>query len=276
MQHAINGVKLHWREAGAGDPVVFIHGFPFNSAMWNAQLAVAPTGWRFIAPDLRGFGTSEAGAKAEYSMDLFADDMIALLDHLQIEQAVICGLSMGGYVALSLVDRYPDRVRALVLAATRASADDAAARKGRAELAAKARSEGAAAVVKAMLPKLLAGATSTQRPAVLSQVRKMMESTKPETLARSLEAMAKRKDYTGELDKISVAAMVVRGDQDEIIPKGDAELIARGIRGTRQEVIPNTGHLPNMEAPDVFNHALHQFLNLLPPALKLGNLSLNS
>jgi 3-oxoadipate enol-lactonase len=177
MQHAINGVRLHWREAGAGDPLIFIHGFPFNSSMWNGQLASVPSGWRFIAPDLRGFGASEAGFNVDFSMDLFADDIIGLMDHLHVDQAVICGLSMGGYVAFSLVDRYPDRVRALILTATRASADDAAAKKGRAELAAKTRAEGVQAVVNSMLPKLVSGATRIQRPVAFSQVSSMMEST---------------------------------------------------------------------------------------------------
>ena len=274
MQHAINGVRLHWREAGAGDPVVFIHGFPFSSAMWNPQLSAVPDGWRFIAPDLRGFGESEAGSDA-FTIDLFADDVIGLLDHLDIDQAVICGLSMGGYVALSLVDRYPDRVRALILASTRANADDEAARKGRIELAAKARSEGARPVVDSMLPKLISGNVRMQKPHVEQQLRAMMESTKPETLARALEAMAKRKDYRASLEKINAAAMVIRGDQDEIIPKGDIELLARTIRGAKQEAIANVGHVPNMEAPDVFNKALTSFLNFLPPALKLGDLSLS-
>ena len=273
MQHAINGVRLHWREAGAGDPVVFIHGFPFHSAMWNAQLAAVPEGWRFIAPDLRGFGESEAGT-GKFTMDLFADDIVGLLDHLDIEQAVICGLSMGGYVAFSLVNRYPDRVRALVLASTRANADDAAAKKGRMDLAARARAEGAQPVIDAMLPKLISGNTQIQRPQVSEQLRAMMQSTAPETLAKSLEAMATRTDYRSSLDKINAAAMVVRGDQDEIIEKGNIELIARTMRGAQHEIIANVGHLPNMEAPDVFNKALHSFLKFLPPALKLGDLSL--
>jgi 3-oxoadipate enol-lactonase len=274
MQHAINGVQLHWREAGAGDAVVYIHGFPFHSAMWNSQLGAVAPGWRFIAPDLRGFGESEAG-KTLFTMDLFADDVVALLDYLHIDQAVICGLSMGGYVALSLINRYPNRVRALVLCATRASADNPEGKKGRLELAARARREGTQPVIVSMLPKLVAGATRIQRPQVFAQVKAMMEATPPETMARALEAMANRRDHTKSLNKIAVSTMIVRGDQDEIIPKGDVELIARTVRGTRHDVIQNVGHLPNLEAPDVFNKTLYQFLNFLPPALKIGNLSLS-
>lgn len=275
MQQAINGVKLHWREAGAGDAAIFIHGFPFHSGMWNGQLAAVPQGWRFIAPDLRGFGESEIGAQTPLTMDLFADDIVALMDHLQIDQAVICGLSMGGYVAFSMVERHPDRVRALVLAATRATADSAEARQGRLDLARRTRVEGSRAVIDSMLPKLVSGATRMQRPQAVDQVRAMMAAASPDALARALEGMAQRADHSGDLQKIGVSTMVVRGDQDEIIPATDVEQIARAVRGTRHEVIQNVGHLPNLEAPDVFNKTLEHFLNFLPPAFKIGDLSLS-
>jgi pimeloyl-ACP methyl ester carboxylesterase len=273
MQHAINGVKLHWRESGAGDDVVlFIHGFPFRSTMWGPQLEAVPAGWRFIAPDLRGFGNSELGNES-LSMDLFADDVIALLDHLNIEQVVVCGLSMGGYVALSIADRYPHRMRAVVLAATRASADSPEARKGRHELAKQARAVGSMAVVEAMMPKLVSGATKIQRPEVADFVRVMMQTTNAEALARTLEAMASRSDYRDKVREINVAAMVVRGDQDEIVTREDVDLLARAVRGAKYELVPNVGHLPNLEAPDVFNKLLNTFLNSLPAPISIRDMT---
>src|SRR5687767_1064811 len=119
---------MNLREAGTGDPVIFIHGFPFNSSQWTPQLDGVPEGWRFIAPDLRGFGETPLTGD-DLEMDTFADDIVALMDEQEIEQAVICGLSMGGYIAFSIADRYPRRVRALVLVATRANADTEPARK---------------------------------------------------------------------------------------------------------------------------------------------------
>lgn len=272
MQHAINGVKLHWREAGAGDPVVFIHGFPFKSTMWGPQLEAVPSGWRFIAPDLRGFGNSEAGSEP-FSMELFADDVVALLDHLEIDQAVICGLSMGGYVALSMAERYPHRARAHVLVATRASADSAEAQKARHELAARVRLEGVGPVVDSMLPKLLAGNTRIQRPEVVQFVRNMMQTTNAEVTARALEAMASRADQRATLAKIDVSAMVVRGDQDEIIAREEMDLLARSVRGAKYEVITNVGHLPNLEAPDVFNKTFSHFLNALPAPISIRDMT---
>jgi 3-oxoadipate enol-lactonase len=274
MQHAINGVRLHWREAGAGDPAILIHGFPFRSTMWAPQFEAVPAGWRFIAPDLRGFGESERG-DAALSIDQFADDIVALLDHLAIDQAVICGLSMGGYVALSLATRYPDRVRALVLIATRASADTAEAAEARHKLAHEVLAKGSQPVVDSMLPKLISGASRIKQPQLATFVGNMMKTTAPETLAGSLVAMAARNDYRDDLSRINASTLVVWGDQDEIIPREEMDLIARMVRGAKYEIVTNAGHLPNLEAPDVFNQVLYNFLNHLPPAIRLGDLSLN-
>jgi pimeloyl-ACP methyl ester carboxylesterase len=241
--------------------------------MWAPQFDAIPEGWRFIAPDLRGFGSSERGS-ALLSIDLFADDVVGLLDHLEIEQAVISGLSMGGYVALSLAHRYAHRVRALVLTATRASADSEEAIKTRRELALRTRQEGSQVVVDSMLPKLLGGNTRIQHPEIVEFVRNMMATTTPEAMAGALVAMAHRHDYRDMLNRIDVSAMIVRGDQDEIIAREEMDLLARAIRGAKYEVIPNVGHLPNLEAPDVFNQLLLNFLNFLPPALRIGDMSL--
>ncbi len=273
MQHAINGVTLSWRDKGTGDAVLFIHGFPFRNTMWAPQFDAVPDGWRFIAPDLRGFGTSERGS-ALLSIDLFADDIVGLLDHLEIEQAVVCGLSMGGYVALSLVHRYPHRVRALILTATRASGDSEEAIQTRRELALRARNEGANVVVASMLPKLLSANTRMQHPEIVEFVRNMMATTAPESMAGALVAMAHRQDHRENLQRIDVSTMVVRGDQDEIIVREEMDLLARGIRGAKYEVIPNVGHMPNLEAPDVFNQLLINFLQFLPPAVRISDLSL--
>jgi pimeloyl-ACP methyl ester carboxylesterase len=275
MQAMINGGELHWREAGTGDPVLFIHGYPFDSTLWESQLAAVPAGWRFIAPDLRGFGKTPALNKAPLTMDALADDMIALLDHLGIKQAVICGLSMGGYVALSLVARHPERVRALVLVATRANADGPETQKNRHTLAARARREGAQPVLASMMPKLVSAHSRMKQPQIVEKVQRMIEGTPPETLARALEGMAVRKDYTEHLTHINVPTIVVRGELDEIIPAGDMELIARTVRGARHEVISLVAHLPNVEASDVFNKTLVQYLKFLPPTTTIGDMSLS-
>ena len=260
---------MTFQEAGAGDPVIFLHGFPFNNTMWRRQLDTVPDGWRFIAPDLRGFGNFADEGTEPLSMSQLADDVIALMDEQHIEQAVIVGLSMGGYVALDIAFRHPDRVRALVLTATRANADSEEAKANRYSLAAKTRSAGAQPVIDAMLPHLVSAHTRMKTPELVTFVHDMMKSTSPSTMTRGLEGMAQRPDYIKRLGEINLPVLIIRGDQDDIINPAEMEAIARGVRGARHEVIALAGHLPNLENPEVFNKILTGFLKFLPPSIKL-------
>lgn len=260
MKAIIDGREMSWREAGAGEALVLMHGFPFDSRMWEPQLGHLPDGWRGIAPDLRGFGDSAGTAEEAYSMDMLADDVAALLSHLGIRHAVVCGLSMGGYVAFALHRRHPALVRALVLADTRAGADSADARKNRLETAERVRREGRGPIVDSMLPKLLSDETRAQRPEVGVRVKSMMEATTPETMIRASLGMAGRPSAEPQLRDINVPVLVVVGAEDVITDRGEAQLLTRAIRGAQIEVIQGAGHVSNMECPDVFNQALHRFL----------------
>jgi pimeloyl-ACP methyl ester carboxylesterase len=264
MGVAVNGADLEWRERGSGDAVLFIHGFPFNSAMWGAQLATLPPGWRGIAPDLRGFGASEAGHRDVLDMPRFADDLVVLLDRLGIERTVVCGLSMGGYIAFEMWRHHPDRIRGLILSDTRAGADSPDAQRARRQLAEKVLAEGQQVVIEAMLPRLLAPTTLKRRKDITSFVAAMMAETSRETIARALIGMAIRPDSEPVLRTIDVPVLIVVGEQDVITNRGYAEMLARGIRGARLESIQGAGHLPNLEQTEDFNHALNQFLVGLP------------
>jgi 3-oxoadipate enol-lactonase len=266
MSPKVNGVRLEWREAGSGDPIVFVHGFPFNSAMWGPQLAALPAGWRGIALDLRGFGASEEGTESVYEMQLFARDVAGVLDQLGLSSAVVCGLSMGGYIAFELWRLFPQKVRALVLADTRAGADSADARRARERLAARVEAEGAQPVIDAMLPKLVSPTTRYMQPGVVQAIRAMMQETPATTMARTLRGMAARPDSEPLLRTIEVPTLVVVGAEDAITGKGQSEFLARGIRGARIETIDDAGHVPPLERPDEFNRVLHAFLNRLPQA----------
>jgi pimeloyl-ACP methyl ester carboxylesterase len=260
----VNGVDIEWRERGSGDAVLFIHGFPFNSAMWGGQLATLAAGWRGIAPDLRGFGASEAGDRDVLDMVGFADDLIALLDRLGVERTVVCGLSMGGYIAFELWRRHPERVRGLVLCDTRAGADSPDTQRARRHLAERVMIEGQTVVIEAMLPKLLATSTQRRRKDIVAFVSAMMAEAPRETMARTLIGMAIRPDSEPVLRTIDVPVLIVVGEEDAITNRGQAEMLARGIRGARLEAIAGAGHLPNLEQSEDFNHALNQFLAGLP------------
>lgn len=254
-------IELNAREAGEGETILFIHGFPFDSALWEPQLAALPPGWQGLAPDLRGFGQSPMGGEPVHFMELLADDLAALLKGRGVEEAVICGLSMGGYVAFALRRRHPELVRALVLADTRPGADSAEGRLNRERLAGAARAEGVAPVVSAMLPKLVSMSTRLERPQVVEEIRAMMERQPPEGMARALLGMAGRQDAGPGLARIDEPVLVLVGEEDAITPRGEAQLMARAIRGARIEIIPEAGHVSNLEAPDAFNRALAGFLN---------------
>jgi 3-oxoadipate enol-lactonase len=236
-------------ESGSGWPLVLLHAFPVNADMWMPQLERAADGWRFIAPDLAGD-----------SMDAMAERVERLLDHLEIERAVIGGLSMGGYVTLAMHRRAPGRFTGLVLADTRAAADSEQAREGRLRLIALARAEGADAVAEAMIPKVLGETARRQQPGLTLQVRDMARANGGDRLADALTAMLNRPDSTATLPRISEATLVMCGDEDTVTRADEMEEMQGRIPRSRFVVLHGAGHLSNLERPDDFSRALTDFL----------------
>lgn len=261
MDATIRGIRTHWEEAGSGQLVLLVHAFPFSSRMWTPQLAAVPGGWRFVAPDLRGFGRTEAGPGDEpLAMDVFADDLVALLDHLGEEKAVVCGLSMGGYISFALWRRHPERIRALVLCDTRASADGEEGRAARYAIAERALTEGMSVVADVQIPRVLSDTTRQTKPEVVAVARDMIEATSPNTFSRAQHGMAARPDSTALLPHIHVPTLVIVGDEDVTTPPADSEAMVAALPNARLVRIPGAGHLSNLEAPEAFNSALAGFL----------------
>ncbi|HVF49255.1 MAG TPA: alpha/beta fold hydrolase [Pyrinomonadaceae bacterium] len=264
---SVRGIELAYTDVGTGlPPVVLLHGYPFNRSMWDGQVRELSGRWRVIAPDLRGHGESGAGdGAAVTTMEELAEDVAALLDALRLERVVLGGLSMGGYVALAFYRRFRERVRALVLADTRATPDTEEARRGREESAQKILSAGMKPVADAMLPKLLAPATLENNAEVAARVRGMMERTKPEGAVAALRGMAARRDQTELLAEIDVPTLVIVGSLDTLTPPRDAESLRARVRGSRLVVIEGAAHVSNVERPAEFNRALAEFLETLEP-----------
>src|SRR5687768_14435547 len=191
----IDDIQMAYTDTGVGRPIVLLHGYPFNRSLWNEQVAALSNSYRIITPDLRGFGESDS-SPGPATMSRMAQDVAQLLDHLEITRAVIGGLSMGGYVTLAFYKQFPSRVRALILADTRAQADTEEGKQARTQQAEKALSEGMAGIADSMLPKLLTPETVSKRPEVVKRVRDMMLKTKPEGAAGALLGMAERDDQT--------------------------------------------------------------------------------
>ncbi len=255
----INGINLAYTDQGRGMPVVLLHAFPQNRAMWAPQVEALSKTHRIIAPDFRGFGESDA-PQGPYTLDQFADDVAGLLDHLTIQRAVFVGLSMGGYTLFAFYRKYAARVTGVVLADTKAQADTEEGRAGRFAMAQTAQTNGAGAVADIMLPKLLSPIALQTKPDLVQRVRTAIEQTQVSGIAGALMAMAERPDSVSLLTQIARPTLVITGELDGPTPPADGKLMAETIPGARMEIIPQAGHLSNLEQPEAFNRALLDFL----------------
>ena len=266
MKIAVEGANLWVHTEGPADApaLVLLHAFPLHGAMWSATVKEFAKDWRLLAPDFRGFGRSDVG-HGQYAIDFYADDLFAILDAPGLrapqQPVVACGLSMGGYVLLRAVEREPDRFRALVLADTRANADDDAGKLKRLGAIRTLRQKGAAAYADAFADGALGATTKSTRPNVVEEVKDMVRSNQVAGMIGAQLAMAARTDTTAALPKISVPTLVVVGAEDALTPPDASKQMAALIPGARLEVLPGVGHLPPLEAPDAFHPALAPFLN---------------
>ncbi|HET7597969.1 MAG TPA: alpha/beta fold hydrolase [Burkholderiales bacterium] len=249
-------IRLAVTNAGDGPPVVFIHGFPFDHALWRHQMALP--GWTSIAPDLRGAGRSPSDG--EYSMQQYAEDLVGVLDQRQLERAVFCGLSMGGYVLFEILRRFPARVRAAVLANTKAVGDTPEGKRDRDALAALAEREGAAAIAERMITKVVGRTSQAERQDVVAEVRAMMLRQPVQGIVGALRAMRDRPDSTPLLSSIAVPTLLIAGDEDQVTPAAPMRDMARAIPGATITVIASAGHVTPLEQPRAFNAALGAFL----------------
>ncbi len=263
MKVRVRGFEMAYDDTGGNrTPLLLIHGYPLDRTLWAAQRAALADRARVIAPDLRGFGESGLPTGA-MTMDEYADDLRALLDALGVKNAVVGGLSMGGYIAFAFYRKYAHRVRALVLADTRPQPDSPEAKKGRDENAAVARAQGAAAIAERMLPKMLTPKTLAETPALAQAVRAMLARQPVDGIVAALAALRDRPDSTPTLAQITVPTLVVVGAEDTLTPPKDAEAMQQAVKGAHLVSIPNAAHLSNYEQPEPFTRAVMEFLKMV-------------
>lgn len=249
---------------GSGTAVLLLHAFPLNSKQWEGQSESLSDRFRFIAVDLMGFGGSDAPEdESRYSMDSYADDAAAILDELSVDKVVLAGLSMGGYIAFAFLRRHRDRVSALVLADTKAEADPPEGKEKRTTQQAQVRSDGTAGLIEGLSGALLGEPTRDKKPDVVANTKKLMAENPAAGFIGALEAMKNRPDSTAELASIDVPSLVIVGENDGVTPVPASQALNQGISGSKLVVIPESGHLSNLEAPEAFNGALAEFLGSL-------------
>lgn len=259
VQTQVNGITFAYNDRGSGLPIIFLHAFPLNRTMWAEQENQFSSQFRVVTIDLRGHGESDAPLW-RYTLDQAADDVIGLLDHLSIRQAVFVGLSMGGYILFALYRKYSDRVKGLVLADTRAQVDTAEGKEARFQMAQTAYQKGPSAIADIMIPKLLSPATVQTNPGLVRHVRTMIEGNQISGIAGDLMAMAERPDSITLLKHITCPTQIIVGELDLPTPPSDAKLMADRIPNARLAIIPVAAHLSNLEKPDAFNNTVREFI----------------
>jgi YbgC/YbaW family acyl-CoA thioester hydrolase len=258
----VHGVNLAVESRGQGPAILFLHGYPLNRSMWRDQIE-ALEGFHRIAPDLRGMGQSDA-PDLGYGINIYAADVAALLDALGVDDVVLCGLSMGGYVAFEFLRHWRERVRGLVLMDTRADADSGETRRARDAAAASAREGGAQAIAETMLPKLLSPATLRSRPDTVERVRQMIVSTPVAGIVGALAAMRDRPGSEALLPTLgNLPTLVLVGEADTLTPPDQGRALAQAIPGADLVLVPEAAHLPPVEQPDEVSGLLRRFVESL-------------
>jgi len=251
---------LAFADTGNGPPIVLLHAFPLDGEMWAAQVDRWRDRWRVVVPDLRGFGASPSTSGDGLAMADYADDVIRLLDTLSIDRACVGGLSMGGYVALALAERHPERLSGLVLANTRAGADNEAGKAKRAELAKKVEESGSEALADALLDKLLGASAPAE---IVALVKQVVVRQDPAGALSAIRGMASRRDRSDILPSIRVPTLVIGSSEDRLIPIEEARALSRAIPGAFWAEIEGAGHLSNLEQPELFARAFEEHLDRL-------------
>ncbi len=240
------------------DGVLFLHAFPLDARMWEPQRAALAPETKVVAVNMPGFGGTQPVGTV-MSMSTAADRAASAAHRAGMRRALVCGLSMGGYVALALWRQHPELVGGLVLANTKADADDEAAKERRAQLATRLRAEGNAFLADAPPPLLSQGASTE----LWQRVKGFIADQSPNSIAAASLGMAERPDFTGELSAVKVPTLVISSTGDTLIPATATKPLADGIKGARFEMIDGAGHLSNLEAPEAFNKLLSGHLKKL-------------
>ena len=260
-QAKVNEVILCYDDLGKESiPVIFIHGFPFDKSMWQPQMDFLKTTHRVISYDIRGFGKSTAGNE-KISITLLADDLVQLIDVLMIPKAVVCGLSMGGYILLNALNRYPERFEAIILADTQCIDDTPEGKEKRHTTIEQIQTLGLKEFAEVYVKNIFCEQTLQTNYEPVMEIKSTILSTSPETITNTLLALAERYEMCSSLPEISVPALVLYGMEDKLIPLAQYEYLFNTIKGATSYCIADAGHLSNLEQPKEFNHQVLNFLN---------------
>ena len=261
MKIVLNDAAINYNERGLpqGLPVVFIHGFPFSHEMWEPQMNVMPNNIHAIAYDVRGHGVSDVG-DGQFTIELFVDDLIALLDHLLIDKAVLCGLSMGGYIALRTFEKHPDRVRGLILCDTKSEPDSNIAKIKRTDTMKAVKAVGVRVFAEDFVKAIFWEKTFERNPSAIAFIKQIICANSQRGICGTLLALAARTDTTPALSSIKIPTCIIVGEHDKLTPPSDAQTMHTMIAGSELHILPHAAHMSNLENVQEFNERLMTFL----------------
>jgi len=256
----LNDFHLSYDDIGEGTtPVICLHGYPFNKTMWHDQLNFLQSSNRIIAYDIRGFGKS-TDESTPLNIDLFSDDLIAFMDHLHIEKAVICGLSMGGFIALNALKRFSDRFVALILCDTQCIADTVEVKEKRYETIDEINLNGVANFNAGFIKSVFHQDSLSNKKDLVEQLSSVVFANSPHIITMGLRALAERTETCSFLNEITLPTLIICGREDKVTPLDQSEFMNAAIKGSILHVIDNAGHVSNLEHPYEFNKQLFHFL----------------
>ena len=259
----VNNFDLSYDDLGEGVvPIIFLHGFPFSKSMWQTQLDFLKSSNRVIACEIRGFGNSK-DEESVMSMDLFGDDLIQFMDRLNIDKAVVCGLSMGGYIALNVCKRYAERLEALILCDTQCIADSPEGKAKRYKLIDEIALNGTENFTEGFIKNVFHKDSLTGKKEVVEELRKVIVSNSKHVITTGLKALAERSETCSVLNKITVPTLIICGREDKVTTLAQSEFMNQNIEGSILRIIDDAGHVSNLEQADEFNKHLQDFLKKL-------------
>lgn len=256
----VNNFNLSYDDVGEGRiPIIFLHGFPFDKTMWKEQIQFLETSYRLIACDIRGFGKS-TDEETPLSVSLFADDLIEFMNALSIDKAVVCGLSMGGFVTLNAVKRFPERFEALILADTQCIADSPEVKQKRLDTIVEIENEGTANFNEGFIKKVFHEDSLNNKKELVEDLRKVVFANSDRIIMQGLLALAVRTETCSTLTNIDIPTLVICGREDAVTPLKQSEYLKSHISNSKLDIIENAGHVSNLEQPRAFNESLKEFL----------------
>lgn len=259
----ISDFKISYYDVGEGTvPIIFLHGFPFDKSMWKAQLEHLKENNRVIAVDIRGFGKS-IDEVTPLSMELFTEDLILFMEELNIERAILCGLSMGGYIALDAIKRFPERFDALILCDTQCIADTSEVKEKRHKTIEEINTNGSAIFKEKFIKSVFHSETLANKPVLVDELRTVVNQNSDRVIKAGLLALANRSETCSILKNITIPTLIICGRQDEVTPLAQSEAMHISIPNSELRIIDNAGHVSNLESPVEFNSYINEFLTTL-------------